>query len=392
MAEMTVRERYRAIMSFTPQVRTLSWEFGYWSETVEQWYCQGLRRGPCSLPPDILAPGSLLHGGGFPFPHRLPGINYRDSDVEQALALDGGLIGIPLNWRHAPIFAEVFLDEDQTTRTLVNKDGITIRERKTRDSIPHFIDWPVHDRASWERVKEERFGLNVAARFPARWERLTATYRDLDYPVGVLMDGFFSMPRELMGLVRQLTMYYDDPQLMHDIGRRLSDVWLAVLEEVLSKVPLDFVYCWEDMSYKNGPLLSPRMFEEFVTPYYRRITGFLHAHGVDVIFVDTDGDCRALIPGFLGAGVTGLYPFEVQAGMDIVEVRKQYPRLLIQGGLDKNKVALGREAIDRELDAKLPAMLSGGGYIPFCDHLVPPNVSWPDFVYYRDRVRQYIGV
>ena len=168
------------------------------------------------------------------------------------------------------------------------------------------------------------------------------------------------------------------------------NVWLAMLEEVVSKVALDYVYIWEDMAYKNGPLMSPRLFREFNVPYYKRVTDFLRAHGVDIIFVDTDGDCRLLIPGFLEGGIAGLYPFEVMAGMDVVEVRKQYPQLLIQGGVDKTKIARGREAIDAELDAKLPFMLSHGGYVPFVDHLVPPSVSWEDYQYYRARVREYV--
>jgi len=390
MTDMTVRDRFHAVMRSEPGVRTLLWEFGYWTEAIDQWYRQGLRRGPYAPPPGILMPGQMVHGDAFPYPYRLFSVNYRDFDAHQAVGLDPGVIGVPLNWRHSPPFVEVLLGEEETTRMLINKEGITIRERKARDSIPQHLDWPVCDRATWEKVKEERFGLNVTARFPNGWEALSGTYRDLDCPVGIVMDGFFSMPRELMGLVRQLTMYHDDPKLMHDINERLVTVWLAVLEELVSKVKLDFVYCWEDMSFKNGPLLSPRMFNEFQVPYYSRVTGFLRAHGVDIVFVDTDGDCRQLIPGFLKAGVRGLYPFEVQAGMDIVEIRKQYPELLIQGGLDKNKVAEGKEAIDLELESKLPFMLAHGGYIPYCDHLVPPTVSWANFQYYREKVRQYI--
>ena len=107
--------------------------------------------------------------------------------------------------------------------------------------------------------------------------------------------------------------------------------------------------------------------------------------------VDTDGMCMPLIPGFVEGGVAGLYPFECQAGMNIVEVRKRFPQLLISGGLDKTKVAAGREAIDAELESKLPCMLQQGGYIPFCDHLVPPDVPWENFTYYRERVREYVA-
>ena len=390
MPEMTCRERYHAINHFKSGVRTLDWEFAYWAATIERWYGEGLQRSAYSPPPGLPG-GDVIGGEGLPFPFRPGQFRYRDCDVHNAFAFDEGAVRLPIHWRHSPRFVEVVLDEDETTRLIVTEDGVTARVKKASDSIPHFQDWPVHDRASWERVKAERFRLdNMMTRFPNGWETSAATFDDHDYPLGILMDGFFSMHRELMGVERQLVMYYDDPELMHDINRHLAKVWLPMLEEVVARVELDFVIIWEDMAYNSGPLISPRMFEEFCTPYYRQVTGFLKAHGVDAIVVDTDGNCWKLIPKLLEAGVTGLYPFEVQAGMDIVEVRKQYPQLLIQGGLDKRKIAQGKEAIDAELEAKMPFVLSQGGYIPYADHLVPPDVPWDNFCYYRNRLRQYI--
>jgi uroporphyrinogen decarboxylase len=273
---------------------------------------------------------------------------------------------------------------------LINSGGGKVRAFKEGGSPPQHLSFVLRDRASWECLKEERFGPDVEGRFPGRWEALVPTYRGIEFPLGLSMTGFFGMPRALMGVETQLMTYYDDPDLMHDINDHLSSLWLAMLEEVVSNVTLDYVYIWEDMAYKNGPLMGPRLFQEFNVPYYKRVTDFLRTHGVDIIFVDTDGDCRLLIPGFLEGGIAGLYPFEVMAGMDVVEVRKQYPKLLIQGGVDKTKIALGKEAIDAELEAKLPFMLSQGGYIPFVDHLVPPSVSWEDFQYYRAKVREYV--
>ena len=390
MQEMSARERYHAVMRFEPGVRTLLWEFAYWIRVVERWYQEGLQRTSYSLPPGLPS-GDGVYAEALAYPHRDPSVAcYRDLDIHNLLGFDDGVVRIPLNWRYCPPFRETILEEDETTRLMINTSGVKVRVRKESDSLPQYLDWPVHDHASWEQVKEERFSPDIMARFPDRWEALVTTYRDRDYPLGLVMDGFFSIPRELLGVTRQLMMYYDDSQLMNDINEHLANVWLAMLEEVVSKVDLDFVYVWEDMAFKNGPLVSPRLFEEFITPYYKQVTGFLREHGIDIIFVDTDGDCRLLIPGFLEAGVTGLYPLEVRAGMDIVELRKQYPRLLMQGGIDKTKVAEGRRAIDVELEAKLPFMLSRGGYIPFCDHMVPPDVPWDNFLYYRERVRQYV--
>jgi uroporphyrinogen decarboxylase len=172
----------------------------------------------------------------------------------------------------------------------------------------------------------------------------------------------------------------------------LCDFWIEIYGQVLQQVrDVDSAEFWEDMCYKNGPMISPAMFREFMMPYYKRLINFLRDHGVRHFCVDTDGDCRALIPLFLECGMTGMLPFEVQAGCDIVEIRKDYPQLQIYGGLDKNVVAQSKTAIDRELDSKLPPLLQQGGYIPFVDHLVHPDVSWENFRYYRRRVAELVA-
>jgi uroporphyrinogen decarboxylase len=106
--------------------------------------------------------------------------------------------------------------------------------------------------------------------------------------------------------------------------------------------------------------------------------------------VDTDGDVWKLLPLFIDGGVTGLYPFEVSAGMNVVEVRQAFPRLQILGGIDKTALAQGPAAIESELQAKVPWMLQQGGYIPYVDHFVPPDVSWDNFLYYRKQLNDLI--
>jgi len=64
---------------------------------------------------------------------------------------------------------------------------------------------------------------------------------------------------------------------------------------------------------------------------------------------------------------------------------KAFPELVISGGIDKRVLASGREAIDKHLEYVLPAMRERGGYIPTCDHGVPPEVSYDDYLYYRTR-------
>ena len=108
------------------------------------------------------------------------------------------------------------------------------------------------------------------------------------------------------------------------------------------------------------------------------------------MLVDSDGDVTQLIPFFIEGGVDGILPFEVAAGMDIRKVRQEYPDLLIAGGIDKREIAKGKEAIDRELESKIPFMAQSAGYIPYIDHSIPPDVSFENFIYYRRRLAEMI--
>ena len=143
------------------------------------------------------------------------------------------------------------------------------------------------------------------------------------------------------------------------------------------------------MCYKNGPLISPDFFSEFLLPRYKRFTAALRKNACTLILVDSDGDERPLVPLWMQGGVNIVFPWETQFGLDITEVRRQYPRLGMIGGINKAARAKGRQGIDKELE-KIPFMLEQGRYIPGLDHGVPPDVSWDDYRYFCDRLREMI--
>ena len=59
---MNTRERFLEVCDFNPAVSALKWEFGYWGETIKNWYSQGLpqHRYP-PLPSEITTPASSLY-------------------------------------------------------------------------------------------------------------------------------------------------------------------------------------------------------------------------------------------------------------------------------------------------------------------------------------------
>ena len=109
---------------------------------------------------------------------------------------------------------------------------------------------------------------------------------------------------------------------------------------------------------------------------------------MDLIFVDIDGDVTKLVPLWLEAGVNGILPFEVQCGMDVNAFRREYGKeLLMMGGINKRALITGGKDIDDELRRVAP-LVEEGGYIPWLDHSVPPDVSYDNFLYYMDGLQK----
>ncbi len=382
---MNTRERYLALMTFEEVDRTLLWELGYWGGTLRRWYQEGLPK--IKGVPEEVADGSsvMAECAGVPLGR------YGEYDAHHYFKMDPAVVRVPLNIGTYPPFEQKIIEEHDDWFIRQDEDGSLRKEIKDRGTLPPIVGTPVKTREDWERYKAERLKPTLEGRLPDNWPELVQEYKKRDYPLALgQMHGFFGTPRYLLGEIEVLTKYYDDPELMKDMVNYLADFWIALFDGVLKDVAVDAVFLWEDMCYKAGPLISPDTFREFILPGYKKLTGFLKDHGVKLVCVDCDGDVWKLIPLWIEGGVNVLYPFEVAAGMDITEVRRAFPKLGIMGGIDKMAVIRSKEAIDRELESKVSFMLKSGGYIPTIDHVVPPDISFENFKYYRQKLERLV--
>lgn len=389
---MNTRERFLAITNFEKVDRSLRWEMGYWGGAVRRWYQEGL---PCVKNiPDSIAHGSAVRGEDMPVdPETTDPIDasLRDGDVSAYFGHDEPIWRLPLNNYLYPLFEKEILEDHGTWMLHRNEFGVIVKDMKDRSGFPDWVETPVKTRDDWEQIKAERLQPTLMGRLPKNWPQLKEAFRNRTYPlmIGGYPTGFYGTARFLLGEEPVLYQFYDEPEFMHDMMDYLADFWVSLYDQVLSEIDADCILLWEDMCYKNGPLISPDMFREFILPGYKKITDCLKSHGIKTIVVDTDGNCWKLIPLFMEGGVTALGPFEVAAGMDVTEVRKAFPDLVIFGGLDKTLLKDGPEAIDKALE-NVPAMLQQGGFVPHVDHQVPPDVSWENFKYYRNKLNQLI--
>jgi len=360
---MTPRERLLATAAFEPPDRPFRLEsLGFWTETLERWHSEGL---PVEI--NEIVSATLFFG------------------CDPQLPLPIGSSDQPGFY---PAFEEEILKQDDDYIVKRDVSGSKVRVLASGAStVPDVIEAPVGDRESWERVKER---LD-----PASQGRLDQVMWMLDIPGGeqwpmwVYIDGLFGTHRHLMGFTPLMLAYRKQPELLHEIAAHWVSFHREVIAQIAGKRTPDAVYVWEDMCYRNGPMIGPNAFEEFMSPYYRELMGFLKDDlGVPVVCVDTDGDLLKLIEKFVDAGVNMLVPWEVQAGMDVVAVRRDWPdSFVIWGGIDKRALYSDRGAIDAEVMRVVPPMLRSGGYMPAIDHVVPPEVSLDNWRYFLDLVR-----
>ena len=200
-----------------------------------------------------------------------------------------------------------------------------------------------------------------------------------------LVGGYMYL-RSLIGPEALLYAFYDMPEVVHACMRAWFELADAVIARHQAHVTLDEFFLAEDICYKGGPLISPEMMKAFLFPYYQQLVANIKARQLDrsrhlYVQVDTDGFADPVIPLYREAiGLDVMSPFEVAAGCDVVRTARAYPDLAIFGGIDKRVLAQGRDAIDAMLERIIPVMRARGGYIPTCDHGVPAEVPYADYL------------
>jgi len=154
----------------------------------------------------------------------------------------------------------------------------------------------------------------------------------------------------------------------------------------------DYAMFWEDMAYKGGPLVNPKLFRDRLAPNYKRITELLAQSGITIVSLDCDGVIDKLIPIWLENGVNTMFPIEVGTwNASIAPWRERFGRAVRGvGGVDKRIFGKDRAAIDAEIERQRP-LVALGGYIPCPDHRIPGDAKWELVQYYCDRVRAVFG-
>ena len=372
---MNARERYLATLTFGAPDK-VPFEPGHPREsTLEVWRRQGLPEG---------------------------------RDWLQALAAEIGLapeqtkpqVRPGVNFRMMPTFEE---------KTLEHKDGHYIVQdsmgnvteisdrydytyiRNARDFVTRkWHKFPVENRADFEAMKK-RYRPEEPGRFPEDFAGRCQALRERDYPVEVSVPGPFWQMREWCGFEPLCLLFLDDPDFIAEMAGFWTEFVSRTLAPILEAGVIDAVHISEDMAYKEKSMISPAMTRAHLAPAWTRWAREVRACGVPIVDIDSDGKVDELIPIWIESGLNVCDPIEVAAGNDLVAYRRAFGRkMAYRGGVDKRLMAKGGRAVEAELERVAPVIKSGG-YIPSCDHGVPADVSWPDFIHYARKLAELTG-
>lgn len=240
--------------------------------------------------------------------------------------------------------------------------------------------FPVETREDWDEMKS-RFNPDSPNRIGKDAVSKYLQFKEEGYISTFLFNGVFWQLREWCGFENLCIFMADEPDFVHEMAQFWSDFMSKLLDNVLPQFSLDRVLINEDMAYKAHSMISPAMTREFILPAYNTWIPKLKASGCEIIEVDSDGYIEELIPLWIEAGINCCSPIEVAAYCDILKFRRVFgKKMAYMQGIDKRIMAVGGNELKKHVMSIVPELFKDGGYIPGCDHGVPPDISWKNYI------------
>ena len=215
---------------------------------------------------------------------------------------------------------------EETDETITRRDGngALLRTHKLHDATPEHVDFLVKDRRAWEehikpRLTPDRRRIDFEAYREAR-DKARAANRFFCWS-GV---NVFEIMKDVAGHIYMLTGMCEDPGWVRDMAQTYARLTVE-LQEILfaEEGKPDGIWFYEDMGFKQRPFMSPAMYREIVQPAHRLTFQYAHGLGLPVI-VHSCGMVAPLVPGLMEAGMDCLQVIEVKAGMDLLQLYRDY--------------------------------------------------------------------
>ncbi len=313
-----------------------------------------------------------------------------------------------------PAFPEETIEVRGNTRVWRDSWGVTridaIHQPTEGFATRRYLDFPVKSLADFEKMKErfdphtpERTESDLGAPVPETinpdgyrhyrpgqgWKDLVDYCRTTDAPIATSLPGLYWTARDWCGFEGLSVMFYDQPELVHEMMEYWTWFIMELCREPLSNIRVDQITLNEDMAYKHAAMISPQHMREFMLPRYKRLHQFFRELGVSCVAMDSDGYNGQILEVLYPEGITGIAPLEIAAGNDPEVYLRQYPMIFLEGGIDKRELRFTKERVRAEVVKRYRVARKYGGYIPTVDHGTPPDVPLRNFLYMVELLRGF---
>ncbi len=369
---MTNRERALNLLRYKPVDRLPAVHFGYWNELLHEWADQG------KISKDL----ADSWGDG----------NDADSEIDK-------IIGWDFNWYRTvgannglkPSFESTVLQTfPDGTQRVINGNGLIEKVKPGITSIPSEDDYLLKDREAFEELYLPKMQFSLDRIDLDFFKHFNETRRT-DIPIGLHLGSVLGSIRDMVSVVGMSYLMYDeDEDLFADVVDAYAEMQYKCAEAILKTgAKFDFAHYWEDICFKNGPLLSPEKFEELCAKHYKKRNDLCHKYGIDIISLDCDGVTEKLLPVWFENGVNTMFPIEIGVWGDQFEpARNKFGKgMLGVGGMDKTALRKDKAAVDVEIE-RMKKLSSMGGFIPCPDHRLMPGTKFELVQYYVDEIKK----
>lgn len=372
---MTGKERIARILNHQPTDRIGLFEV-FWEETARNW----VRQGHIKSSPEMVKSLEGLSG--------VDRLIASASEVEDHFNLDLRRCKT-LAMEADPLAGEKIISENGAEVRVRDGNGAILRKLKSSPSVRELFDFTVKDRAGWlehtkplltdSKLAHSRINFDLY-----RDMRRQCSEKNVFFTCAVV--GAFDLMSPLCGHENLLAGMALDPEWISEMADLYSRLTVDLLEELFAREGLpDGLWVWDDLGYKNGPFMSPAMYRELIMPAHKKLFAFARSKGLAVI-LHTDGFIEPILPLLIAAGINCLQPMEVKAGMDPVRIKRQFgDKIALIGGMDARALSSNDPAkVRAELNSKLPALMSNGGYVLQADHSVPDDVKYKTYKLFKE--------
>lgn len=371
---MNFRENTMAILNYKPYDKLPVVSFGYWGETVDKWADEGhIAKADAEAYKNF---GDNSSG---------------DKNIMKKLGFD-------YNWNSCiggnvllnPGFDVQILEEfADGSRIIRDSMGLICKDKPGTVSISAEIGTSLTDREAWEELYLPKFKMS-ADRVDLEALKAFSDVTQREIPLGIQVGSLMGNMRNILGVEQLSYLYADDEELFIEIIDTMCGICYDCAKLILDTgVQFDYAHFWEDICFKNGPLVSPVMFDTYIGPWYKKITDLTKSHGIDIVSLDCDGCIDSLIPTWVKNGVNTMFPIEVGTwNASIAPWREKYGQEIRGvGGMNKTVFARDQSAVEDEIE-RLKPLIGLGGYIPCPDHRIAPDAKFELVQYYCDLMQQ----